>query len=328
MKSTESTTKCFDVFNGDADGICSLVQIRRKFPRDSVLVTGVKRDIRLLERIRHEENAEILVLDISMKNNRDALLQVLEQKCSVRYFDHHNPGGEIPSNDHLDARIDTQPNTCTSLIVDDWLNGAYGKWAIAGAFGDNLDGAARVRCEALDIDESDAGRLRLLGRLLNYNAYGASIEDLLFHPAKLYQHCIAYTDPLEFMSAEIRIIDALQEQYESDLTRARKTPPEFETECVAIFRLPDAPWSRRISGIFGNELAREHPDRAHAILTHNAQGGFTVSIRAPLNTPLGADAVASHFPTGGGRAKAAGINQLPETEHDRFINEMKNAWSV
>ena len=32
----------FDVFNGDADGICALVQLRQVEPRDSKLITGVK----------------------------------------------------------------------------------------------------------------------------------------------------------------------------------------------------------------------------------------------------------------------------------------------
>ncbi|MCE2831577.1 MAG: acetyltransferase, partial [Oxalobacteraceae bacterium] len=30
----------FDVFNGDADGICALHQVRLHCPRDAVLVTG------------------------------------------------------------------------------------------------------------------------------------------------------------------------------------------------------------------------------------------------------------------------------------------------
>jgi hypothetical protein len=38
-----------DVFNGDADGICALVQLRLAQPVQSKLVTGVKRDIQLLE---------------------------------------------------------------------------------------------------------------------------------------------------------------------------------------------------------------------------------------------------------------------------------------
>ena len=35
----------FDVFNGDADGICALIQLRLAEPRDTTLITGVKRDI-------------------------------------------------------------------------------------------------------------------------------------------------------------------------------------------------------------------------------------------------------------------------------------------
>ena len=38
----------FDVFNGDADGICALLQLRQHTPRIATLITGVKRDIGLL----------------------------------------------------------------------------------------------------------------------------------------------------------------------------------------------------------------------------------------------------------------------------------------
>ena len=31
----------FDIFNGDADGLCALHQLRLERPLDSVLVTGV-----------------------------------------------------------------------------------------------------------------------------------------------------------------------------------------------------------------------------------------------------------------------------------------------
>jgi hypothetical protein len=41
----------YDVFNGDADGICALVQLRQLEPRDAILVTGVKRDISLLKQV-------------------------------------------------------------------------------------------------------------------------------------------------------------------------------------------------------------------------------------------------------------------------------------
>ncbi len=37
-----------DVFNGDADGICALTQLRNAEPLESTLITGVKRDIALV----------------------------------------------------------------------------------------------------------------------------------------------------------------------------------------------------------------------------------------------------------------------------------------
>ena len=41
----------YDVFNGDADGICALTQMRNAQPVDSTLITGVKRDISLLKQV-------------------------------------------------------------------------------------------------------------------------------------------------------------------------------------------------------------------------------------------------------------------------------------
>ena len=32
---------CFDVFNGDADGLCALQQLRLEDPRDAVLVLSL-----------------------------------------------------------------------------------------------------------------------------------------------------------------------------------------------------------------------------------------------------------------------------------------------
>jgi hypothetical protein len=41
----------YDAFNGDADGICALHQLRLADPQEAILVTGVKRDIALLKKI-------------------------------------------------------------------------------------------------------------------------------------------------------------------------------------------------------------------------------------------------------------------------------------
>ncbi|HBQ39206.1 MAG TPA: acetyltransferase, partial [Halieaceae bacterium] len=60
----------YDVFNGDADGLCALVQLRRAEPLDAVLVTGVKRDIALLQQVEAGPGDRVTVLDISLDKNR------------------------------------------------------------------------------------------------------------------------------------------------------------------------------------------------------------------------------------------------------------------
>ena len=48
-------------------------------------------------------------------------------------------------------------------------------------------------------------------------------------------------------------------------------------------------------------------------------GGYVVSVRAPIERPRGAGALCAQFETGGGREGAGGINCLPETDLERFI---------
>jgi len=85
--------------------------------------------------------------------------------------------------------------------------------------------------------------------------------------------------------------------------------------------LPAEKWARRVSGIFANDQASSHPDRAHAILTRNPQNnGFVVSVRAPINRANGADDLCRLFESGGGRKAAAGINLLPDSEFERFVD--------
>ena len=99
----------YDIFNGDADGICALVQLRLAEPRDAHLVTGVKRDIALLEKINPKNGDQLTVLDISMRNNAKGLDQALNKGADVFYVDHHNPG-DIPKHENLFAIIDTRPD--------------------------------------------------------------------------------------------------------------------------------------------------------------------------------------------------------------------------
>ncbi len=56
-----------DVFNGDADGICALIQLRLAKPVEAKLITGVKRDIQLLEQVMVQAHDSVTVLDISLQ---------------------------------------------------------------------------------------------------------------------------------------------------------------------------------------------------------------------------------------------------------------------
>ena len=95
---------------------------------------------------------------------------------------------------------------------------------------------------------------------------------------------------------------------------------------ATIYVLPGAPWSRRVGGTLANELARDSPERAHAVLIPGTDDGYSVSVRAPLRRRTGADALCRNFPTGGGRAAAAGINRLPAHELPEFVRQMDRAF--
>lgn len=314
----------YDIFNGDADGICALQQLRLVEPRASVLVTGVKRDIALVERVEAASGDELTVLDVSFKTNAHAVLRALGRGARCRYFDHHN-AGDVPQHPNLRTFIDTAPDICTSLLVDRYLSGRQRIWAVVAAFGDNLVKSARRAAELLQLEPAEVERLRELGECINYNAYGETVDDLHYHPADLFETLSRYRDPLEFMEDE-PIFDVLKNAYRDDLYRAEAVNPEMQNEKCAIFFLPDAAWSRRVSGPFSNELARRHPARANAVLVRK-EGGYLVSVRAAQAKPLGADELCQRFASGGGRQGAAGINHLPESELNRFVADFQRRFS-
>ncbi len=89
--------------------------------------------------------------------------------------------------------------------------------------------------------------------------------------------------------------------------------------------LPDAPWARRVRGIFGNEIANAHPRLAHAVVTVREDGDYAVSVRAPRAAPLGADAFCRRF-DGNGREAAAGIARLARADLDSFLAHLGAAY--
>ncbi|HVL56119.1 MAG TPA: acetyltransferase [Burkholderiaceae bacterium] len=316
----------FDVFNGDADGLCALHQLRLAQPRDAILVTGVKRDIALLERVDAAAGDQVTVLDVSLAANRAALERLLARGARIRYVDHHD-AGSVPSHPGLDATIDTTPDTCTSLIVDRTLGGRYRSWAIVGAYGDNLIAAADRAADRLALPQAQRDALRMLGEALNYNAYGDREQDLRVHPADLYRALQRHDDPLRFVASE-PVFAQLRDGRLQDLALAATVAASHATASAAAFVLPDAAWARRVRGALGNRLASENPRRAHAVLTPNDRGGYTVSVRAPVATMRGALALVRQFDTGGGREAAAGINHLPAGELSRFIERFEAAFGA
>ncbi|NOI36264.1 DHH family phosphoesterase [Vibrio cyclitrophicus] len=312
----------YDVFNGDADGIIALLQLRFAEPKESILVTGVKRDIQLLKQVDIDQAESVTALDISMEKNLPELVVLLQNNVKVFYCDHHR-SGDIPQSDNLDALINLDAEMCTSLLVNNRLGGQFAKWAVAAAFGDNLFASAYKLAQEISLTESEIEFLKELGTLINYNGYGAVLNDLHIAPAALYQQLTAYADPLSLLDDESSPYHTLKKGYELDRNQVLSIKSvHSDTQCK-VFELPCEAWARRISGVFGNELTNQSPDLAHAVLTLNAsEQDYTVSVRAPLNNRVGADDICSLFPTGGGRKAAAGINALTLDDKQKFINTL------
>ncbi|MDH4285748.1 MAG: acetyltransferase, partial [Gallionellaceae bacterium] len=217
-----------DVFNGDADGLCALHQLRLALPFASELVTGVKRDIKLLDRVKAGAGEQVSIFDISLDSNRDGLMRLLEAGASIEYFDHHH-AGEIPQHPNLVTHIDTSASVCSSMLVDRCLAGQYRPWAIVAAFGDNLAASAHAMAKAAGIAGEQAEKLKQLGEYLNYNGYGDSVADLHFHPADLYGEIQPYADPFVFI-AESEAFARLAAGFHDDMGNADSLKPLTEDE--------------------------------------------------------------------------------------------------
>jgi single-stranded DNA-specific DHH superfamily exonuclease len=319
--------KIYDVFNGDADGICALIQLRLAQPAETTLITGVKRDIALAKQVPTHEPAQVNILDISLDKNRDAADALLAAGSSVFYVDHHYPGEQLPQVKNFTALIDTQPTTCTALLMDQHLGGRFRNWAITAAFGDNLNAVGERLAQKAGLSDDQTRALKTLGVCINYNGYGSSVEDLHFHPADLYREFVAFADPLELIASEPEAWQKLRDGYEVDMAEGLAAPVVAETSTSLVVKLHDEAWARRVSGVLGNELANRNPDKACAIVTEKADGDYLASIRAPLNNRTGADEVARQFPTGGGRKAAAGINALPAEQLEAFVGTMATFWN-
>ncbi len=299
----------YDVFNGDADGICALHQLRLERPRASTLVTGVKRDNALLARVPAQAGDTVTALDIAMPGNRDALAALLARGVAVNYVDHHEPG-DVPAHPLLSVLIDTAADVCTSVLVDRMLEGAHRPWAVVAAFGDNLPDAAQRLADRLAVPAARLARWRELGECLNYNAYGLTEADLLYPPAELYRALVPYAQPDAFIDGEPHL-SRLAAARAADMARAEAVPAALDAPGVRLLRLPDAPWARRVSGTLANRLSNRDAARAQAVAVPRGDGTLQLSLRVPAASATSADAVLRPW-GGGGRRRAAGIDALPE----------------
>jgi len=315
-----------DIFNGDADGILSLLQLRLTQPRESLLVTGVKRDNQLMNNLEYQAEDCITVLDISMLKNISGLLRALECGASVEYFDHHQ-AGDIPQHANLQATIDTAPEVCTALLVDQYLEGRYHHWAIAAAYGDNLVAKANELAQQAGLSAEQTLQLKELGTLVNYNGYGPQLADLHFAPADLFKRLLAYRSPFELITDKASVYHQLKLAYEEDMALASSITPYYQSSSVKVILLPNQAWARRVSGVLGNQLANQTSSLAHLVLTEADNATAVVSLRAPLTNKQGAGELCGRFATGGGRAAAAGINVFPLNQIQELISVVEDYYS-
>lgn len=316
----------YDIFNGDADGIIALLQLQLANPTESVKVTGVKRDIQLLKKITPKAGDNIRVLNISMEKNMAELHDALCVGARVMYVDHHK-AGDIPNHANLFAHIDLDANMCTSLIVSDLIDKQYHLWAITAAYGDNLFAKADSEADKLGLTDLEKSQLKAFGTYINYNGYGSEVADLHFAPADLFNELLKYKSPLDAINDQESVYYVLEKAYKADMQKAADAEVLHNCDTAKVILLDDAPWARRVSGVLGNDLANQAPNKAHAVLTYNNKGSYTVSVRAPLNNKQGAVDVCSQFATGGGRAAAAGINELEQQQVEQFITTLVNFYN-
>ncbi len=312
-----AAARAYDVFNGDADGICALHQLRLASPRKAQLVTGVKRDVALLQRLPEADGLDVTVLDVSLDCNVAPLRRILDGGGHVVYFDHHSARQAFAHPD-LEWHWDDAPEVCSSILVDRHLGGRFRPWAAVAAFGDNLAEAGRALAAAAGIGPADTAQLEQLGLALNYNAYGEQVEDLHIAPERLYLALHEYTDPLDFIEASPHY-RALGAGYRADLAQMDGLRPHWQSACGALYVLPPQPWARRISGVFANSLVAAQPARSFAVASVNADGSYLVSVRSGAPAALAACGLCERFASGGGRRAAAGINRLPAQQLEHFI---------
>ena len=119
------------------------------------------------------------------------------------------------------------------------------------------------------------------------------------------------------------LMKRLAEERHADLDRALALAPHRASEHADAYILPNAPWARRVSGSFANQLAAKTPSLAHAVVTPNTRGGYAVSLRGPRGGDFSAASFCRAF-GGGGRREAGGIDHLETTQLDALLDALEH----
>ena len=279
-------------YNGDADGICSMVQWGLVHGIDGNRVTGVKRDIELLKRVHPKSGDEIIVMDISLARNHSRAQQLISDGFEISWFDHHLEGEPIAG---LNSSIDTSSNVCTATIVQKHLE-TESDWAQVALHGDGLS------------IHSSKPEFKELGELLNYNGYGADLSDLHFHPDELMLLCLQARTPQNFIQSPA--FEKLKQGFESDIKQAENI------EMIdGYYLLPNEPWARRVVGVMAHRI-NENSEGPHVIAIDKGE-----TLQISLRGRSGIGDLCAMF-GGGGRATAGGIDALPKSEITALMNEV------
>jgi len=305
----------FIAFNGDADGICAAHQLQMAH-NIATPVTGVKRDISLLNKIDSEQGKSIFVCDVAIEKNLDSIQKLLKQDCKITWFDHHR-SGPIPNHPHFQSFLNLGKAVNTSWIVNQELKNRFPEWAIVGLFGDNMAESALQIAADQGLSDRETNSLKELGELFNYNAYGEDLSDLWFDPGNLLEQVTPFSSPIEFLNNS-DILGELRQGYQDDMIEAIKI--KEEASGVRIF--PNRNWARRVIGVYANELIQKSDQAGIAIIQRKKGLGYIVSVRSKDND-FNAGEFCATFATGGGRIGAGGINHLEEQDIPKFIQRFQ-----
>ena len=124
------------------------------------------------------------------------------------------------------------------MLVNKHLNGAHLRWAITAAYGDNLHAAAKSAAAPLNLSDAELAQLEELGTLLNYNGYGATVDDLFFAPDELFQKLLPYANPFDFIASD-KNFAALKEGYQQDMANAKSIAPSLATDNLSLIHISE-----------------------------------------------------------------------------------------